>query len=735
MDFTGFAPEALEPRLLLATHVVTTTADSGPGSLRQAIINANAQHPATAAIHFNLPGPSVHTIEPITPLPALFAETTIDGTTEPGYAGSPLIELSGRLAGSSSNAIGLEGSRLVVRGLTINRWAIAGVRLTYHQTFNSVVEANWVGLNAAGNAAAPNGFHGVEIRGASRVRVGGPTPAQRNVIAGNLSGVFIGGLVDRPATFNTVVGNYIGTDASGLARVGNTSAGVRVADYTGSNVVGGTAPGEGNVIAGNRSGVLIGRDQPSASGPQYTRVLGNWVGLNAAGAALGNEVGVHVVSEAGAPGIGDSDSTSVGGVVPGSRNVISANTAAGVRVRSGVNYIQANWIGVSPADGATPIGNGIGIEILGGGSHQEIGTHVPIIGQAGTDRTAGRNVISGNLGAGIFTRAAARVLANYIGLDPTGRFPVGNGGPGVESQGGVIEVGGTRVGVHDGNVISANAAGVVISGPPLFGWENTLVNNIIGLDAAGAAAMGNTGPGVQIIDSDRVFVGGTVTRGRNVISANGVGIHANSRGIEIVGNYIGTDVTGTLARGNRGAGIHLHPGITQFGPRVRVYENVISGNGAAGLWLGGAAFRRPGLGEPDRHERRRRRGAAEPAGRGVDERARDLHRPRELPAERHRGQHGGRHPRRRLGGLEFRQRQHHRPRRRARRAAAAGAGQRPARHLLRRGRRRPQRRRPQHHRPQRRRRHLRRRRSTGPAPRQLHPLQRRARDRPRPRRR
>src|SRR5687767_314688 len=103
MDFTRFAPEALEPRLFLATHVVTTTANSGPGSLLQAITDANAQRPAPATIQFNIPGTGVHTIEPTTPLPALLAETTIDGTTEPDYAGSPVIELSGRLAGSSSN--------------------------------------------------------------------------------------------------------------------------------------------------------------------------------------------------------------------------------------------------------------------------------------------------------------------------------------------------------------------------------------------------------------------------------------------------------------------------------------------------------------------------------------------------------------------------------------------------------------------------------------------------------
>src|SRR5207248_675443 len=87
--------EQLEARVVLSTFTVINTDDSGAGSLRQAIVDANT-NPDADAIAFNIPGPGVHTIEPLTSLPATSA-VTIDGTTQPGFVtgGQRLIELSG----------------------------------------------------------------------------------------------------------------------------------------------------------------------------------------------------------------------------------------------------------------------------------------------------------------------------------------------------------------------------------------------------------------------------------------------------------------------------------------------------------------------------------------------------------------------------------------------------------------------------------------------------------------
>src|SRR5690242_19760999 len=87
--------EMLEPRVLLSTYLVTNTADSGPGSLRQAILDANS-HAGADTIAFNIPGPGPHVIAPQSPLPLITDSAFIAGRSQPGYSsltGNPVIEL------------------------------------------------------------------------------------------------------------------------------------------------------------------------------------------------------------------------------------------------------------------------------------------------------------------------------------------------------------------------------------------------------------------------------------------------------------------------------------------------------------------------------------------------------------------------------------------------------------------------------------------------------------------
>ena len=76
------------------------TADSGPGSLRQAILDSDAATGTTNTIDFAIPGQGVQTIEPVSPLPAITNPVLIDGSSQPGYDGTPLIELNGSQAGT-----------------------------------------------------------------------------------------------------------------------------------------------------------------------------------------------------------------------------------------------------------------------------------------------------------------------------------------------------------------------------------------------------------------------------------------------------------------------------------------------------------------------------------------------------------------------------------------------------------------------------------------------------------
>ena len=91
--------DALEPRRLLATFTVTTTADAGPGSLRQAILDANVAAGGDR-IEFRILGQpgATWTIRPLSALPPVSASTALDATTQPGYVGRPVIELDGSAA-------------------------------------------------------------------------------------------------------------------------------------------------------------------------------------------------------------------------------------------------------------------------------------------------------------------------------------------------------------------------------------------------------------------------------------------------------------------------------------------------------------------------------------------------------------------------------------------------------------------------------------------------------------
>ena len=114
--------EVMEDRTLLSTFIVSNTADTGPGSLRQAIIASNSATDSTNTLDFAIPGDGVQTIAPASPLPAITQAVLIDGFSQPGYAGTPLIELSGNQAGTA-DGLTITGSGVAVRGLDINNFS------------------------------------------------------------------------------------------------------------------------------------------------------------------------------------------------------------------------------------------------------------------------------------------------------------------------------------------------------------------------------------------------------------------------------------------------------------------------------------------------------------------------------------------------------------------------------------------------------------------------------------
>jgi hypothetical protein len=267
------------PTAASSSFVVTNTNDTCHGSLRQAITDANSA-PGAQTITFNIPGAGVHTIAPSSPLPDITEPLTIDGTTQPGFGGSPLVELNGAGAGGVTAGLNVTGGGSTVRGLTINGFVGHGIRLA--SAGGNTIAGNFIGTNAAGTAAQGNAGHGLFIDNTPNNTVGGP--AGRNVISGNNGqGVRIDGA---GATGNVVRGNFVGTDLTGAVAVANNDDGILVINGASNSVVGGTAAGAGNLIAFNLG------DGVSISSGTGNRVLSNSIHTNGSTAQhLGIDLG------------------------------------------------------------------------------------------------------------------------------------------------------------------------------------------------------------------------------------------------------------------------------------------------------------------------------------------------------------------------------------------------------------------------------------------------------------
>lgn len=317
-----------------AGFVVTNTNDSGAGSLRQAILDANANGSGVVdTITFNIPGAGVKSIKPNSPLPILLTPTTIDGFSQPGVIENSLtvghnsvllIELDGTNAGSTAYGLILQGANSTIKGLVINRFAFGGINI---DAANAKIQGNFIGTNAAGATALGNG-DGVFFSGNGKDSViGGQNQWERNVISGNKSiGVAIG--VETNTNIK-VEGNYIGTDASGTKDVGNEGYGVRTQNSF-KTLIGGTTVAARNVISGNdQFGIGLG-----PGGGQHV-VKANYIGVQADGVSpLGNSrAGIDVVTP----------NNTIG--APGNENVIAFNGVSGVHVALGSgNTLSANFI-------------------------------------------------------------------------------------------------------------------------------------------------------------------------------------------------------------------------------------------------------------------------------------------------------------------------------------------------------------------------------------------------------
>jgi hypothetical protein len=542
---------AFSGALLADTFVVTQTGDSGPGSLRQAIMDANGRA-GLDTIAFSIPGAGVHTITPVTPLPSITDAVVIDGYTQPGTStntlatgdnGVLLIELSGASAGAS-NGITISAANCVVRGLVINRFTVSfsvGGRGIFITANSATIEGCFIGIDATGTSALGNTNDGIVIQSANNT-IGGTTVASRNIISSNSgTGIRLSG---GTATGNVIEGNYIGTNRSGTAALGNGIDGGVSLEGASSNTVGGTSAAGRNVISGNNgNGVRLTADQSGSTSASGNTVLGNYIGTNAAGTGAipnsGRGIRLGDNTSAGAP------NNTIGGTATGAGNVISGNTQDGIELLgSGTNHnnivIQGNIIGLT-ADGSTALGNFRGIQSASSANLTVGGT------VAGA-----RNVISSNTREGLVMQfATGTVQGNFIGTDITGQLNRGNGFEGLQLSGSQTNstIGGTSAAAR--NVISGNTReGITVLDPGTT--NNTIQGNYIGVAADGTTALGNAKDGILLNSGTNIAIGGTATGAGNIIANNGldgVDVGSGVQGNPILSNSIYNNGTTSLHLG------------------------------------------------------------------------------------------------------------------------------------------------------------------------------------------
>jgi hypothetical protein len=522
--------------------MVTTTDDGSgdnlspvSGSLREALIAANNLNPIGGdpiPILFNIPGgATLKTINVVKELPQITKPVFLEGHSQggAGYGGPPLIEISGAFATPPPGQTMVSGLRVAPSG--------AGSRLkglTVNRFTGSGIEISG-GMSVIdecyiGTDAAGAAAAGNAQAGVAIVGCSGNL-LFHNLISGNDVGVQITGAT---ATGNLLRLNSIGTDVNRTARIPNASDGIRITDSPGNTIGGllGSGDSGGNVISGNGktfsvTGVLTFADGIEING---NTASGNII--------QGNRIGLN------GTGTNGLDNSANGIKIVGAPNTIIGGTGNG----------EPNVIGDS---GALSSFGASGIEISG--------------------NTASGTVIRGNL----------------IGTDVLGTLNLGMRNAGIYIDNAPnTTIGGTTSAAR--NVISGakNGGGIRIGGATATG---TLVQgNFIGTNAAGTAAFGNNAVGI-FINSANNTVGGTTPGARNVISGTigGDGIvlsESGATGNTIQGNYIGTDVTGTVDLGNVVAGIRIVRATNNtIGGTTAAARNLISGNNNYGILLFGVS--------------------------------------------------------------------------------------------------------------------------------------------------
>lgn len=557
------------PGVWSGNFIVTNTGDSGNGSLRQALADADA-FPGADTIIFNIPvtdagfspASGAWTIRINTLLPYLTAgNLCIDGNSQEVFSGNtnqngPEIILYGIDPVTVPWAFGVFSNDNTIRGLVFNNFKY-GILISESSGCSNLILENYFGTNYSGDSSSANQY-GILIT----------NRAHDNVVINNLiSGNDAGGILLHKTSHNVITGNRIGCDRTGLRSVPNPDG--ILCDSSSSNIIGGNNANERNLISGNSAnGILI-----SSTESRNNVISGNYIGTDVSGTLkLPNLYGVS---------LSKANNNTIG-----ANNVISGNTDIGILLSGKFtcnNIIKGNLIGLD-ASGTALLDNQKGI-VIKSLSHKNI---------IGGDTIAYRNVISGNLEIGIYIEASDsnQIKGNYIGTDISGMNRVAKWDSTINDtlvQGNGVEfnilakyniLGGQSYGER--NIISGNKVyGVVYYGNCS---RNKCVNNFIGPDAGGRNPLKNaTGICFDCSSNhnivEKCVISGNknyglffVTRGTDFNRISGCLVGLDSAGVEALPNDIGMVIS-------TGAAHNIVGGDSEYD------RNVFSGNTQSGLMI------------------------------------------------------------------------------------------------------------------------------------------------------
>ncbi len=595
------------------------TVRSAQGALRQFIKNGNAiagLNTSYFAIPVTDPGytasPLHYTIMPLDWLPTIIDPIALDGTLQPGFPGTPIIELEGSNAGAAARGLNLEAGSdgSIIRGIVINRFDAAGLRV-----FNSsgnTIQGNYIGVDPTGTSTTVgNAGNGIQLRdGAANNTIGGIGASARNVLSGNGgTGVSIRGA---GTDDNLVEGNYIGTDVTGTLDVGNAARGVMIQLSATGNTIGGAVAGSENIIAFNgEDGVRIltsATDNPILRNAIHSNTL----------------LGIDLWPQ----GVDPND----GGDADSGPNDLLNYPVITSAIESGGN-ITVNFNLDVPAggyrieffqnpSGADPSGNGEGesyadsvnVNHPGGGlqgfSHAFPGSVGDVITATATGCTDAFICATFGSTSEFGASVTATLASNVVVVNSTGDATDDNPGDGLCDTGGNNSQGATectlRAAIQEANAsalvntihfnLPATEAGYV-AGPNYWsigpGSQLPLVSTTMTIDGSTQPTWTST-PVVEVdgtsagafADGLRILGDNSTVRSLaiNRFRADGIEVATGASGTTIAGNHIGLDPTGLVDRGNaRGIDLASGSGPTTVGGVLPADRNVISGNGGDGI--------------------------------------------------------------------------------------------------------------------------------------------------------